>query len=109
MKNRLSAEKAGRAGKVTGAAIVEEEKELIKTLSQFPERVNLALREYEPSVITRYVLDLCAAFNRFYHNCQILSAAEENVVEQRVAMVAATKQVLGKALELICLRHPEKI
>ena len=78
-------------------------------MAQFPERVNLALREYEPSVITRYVLDLCAAFNRFYHNCQILSAGDDNVVAQRVAMVAATKQVLGKALELICLRHPEKI
>ena len=102
-------EKAGNGGKVTGATIGEEEKELVKTLSQFPERVNLALREYEPSVITRYVLDLCAAFNRFYHNCQILSAGEEDVVSQRVALVSATKQVLGKALELICLRHPEKI
>ncbi len=102
-------EKAGKLGEVTGADIGEEEKELVKTLAQFPERVNLALREYEPSVITRYILDLCAAFNRFYHNCQILSAGEEALVSQRLAMVSATKQVLGKALELICLRHPEKI
>ena len=102
-------EKAGKGGVINTCLTEEEEKELVKTLVQFPERVNLALREYEPSVITRYVLDLCAAFNRFYHNCQILSAGEEDVVELRLALVSATKQVLGKALELICLRHPEKI
>ena len=37
-------------------------------LSVFPERVESALEGYEPSYIARYLLDLAAAYNRFYHN-----------------------------------------
>ena len=86
-----------------------EELDLVKTLARFPERVLAALGEYEPSVITRYILDLCAAFNRFYHECQILSAEDEATRKNRIAMVAATNTVLGRALHLICLKTPEKI
>jgi len=85
----------------------EDEKELAKVLLRFPEKIDEALSEYEPSVITRYILDLCAAFNRFYHNCQILNAGHER--QTRLALTAATKQVLGTALRLICMKTPEKI
>ena len=83
--------------------------ELTKVLALFPERVAAAIDEYEPSIITRYALDLCAAFNRFYHNCQILSAENEKVRAYRLALVKASNQVLGRALSLICMKKPEKI
>ena len=86
-----------------------EEAALAKTIAQFPERVKLALAEYEPSVITRYILELCAAFNRFYHECPILSCEDENTRESRVALTAAVNQVLGTALHLICMATPEQI
>ena len=92
-----------------GDALTEEERALINVLSLFPERVDEALAEYEPSVITRYILDVCAAFNRFYHECQILSAEDPAVRGNRIAMVAATQTVLGRALHLICLKTPNKI
>ena len=85
----------------------EEEKELAKVLIKFPEKIEEALADYEPSVITRYILDLCASFNRFYHNCQILNAGAEK--DTRLALTCAAKQVLGTALRLICLKTPEKI
>ena len=78
-------------------------------LALFPERVAAAIEEYEPSIITRYALDLCAAFNRFYHNCQILSAEDPKVRAYRLALVKASNQVLGRALSLICMKKPEKI
>ncbi len=86
-----------------------EEAALAKTISMFPERVKLALADYEPSVITRYILDLCAAFNRFYHECSILSSEDAAVRESRVALTAATNRVLGTALHLICIATPEQI
>ena len=103
-----------RAGAVptyraTGAPLCEEERALTRVLALFPERVCEALAEYEPSVITRYILDLCAAFNRFYHECQILSAEDPAVRDNRIATVAAVRTVLGRALSLICLKTPEKI
>ena len=82
---------------------------LAKTIAMFPERVEAALADYEPSVITRYILDLAAAFNRFYHECKILNCEDEITRESRVALTAATNRVLGTALHLICLATPEQI
>lgn len=86
-----------------------EEHELLKALSMFPERVCAALEAYEPSYITRYILELAAAYNRFYHNCQILTDPDSAVVNTRVALTKATKTVLGTAFGLICLKKTEQI
>ncbi len=86
-----------------------EEAALVKTVAMFPERVKAAIAEYEPSVITRYILDLCAAFNRFYHECSILSCEDADTRESRVALTAATNRVLKTALHLICVAAPEQI
>ena len=87
----------------------EEERELVKTLARFPEKVLEALESYEPSVVTRYILDVATAFNRFYHNCQILSVEDSNTFHTRIALTQATNYVLGNAFELICLKKTEKI
>lgn len=87
----------------------EEEAEVLKTLSRFPEKVLTALEEYEPSVITRYIIELCTAFNRFYHNCPIMTAEEADVRNTRLRITKATRTVLGRALSLICMKSPAKI
>lgn len=86
-----------------------EEADLLKTLSKFGEAVKDAIKEYEPSVITRYIIDVCSAFNKFYHNCQIATADDKNVRNTRIRLTSATKLVLGNAFELICMKKTEKI
>ena len=101
-----------KAGEVTvdGIRITEPaESALCKVLSQFGEAVLSAVADYEPSDVTRYILDVCTAFNRFYHDCPILSADDETARKSRVALTQATNYVLGNALPLICLKTPEKI
>ena len=102
-------EKAGRGGVMTDAPLSSVEFELAKTLSVFPERINQAIADYEPSVVTRYILDLCAAFNRFYHKCSIANCENEDLKQSRIALTSATNQVLRTALHLICMQSPEKI
>ena len=92
-----------------GQFTAKEELELAKQLSLFEEKLLQAMREYEPSVIARYILDVCAAFNRFYHECQIVTAPDPRIRAARVRLTAATRQTLGNAFDLICLRKPEKI
>lgn len=95
-----------------GSSIVftsDDERELVKTLSRFPEKVLEAIDSYEPSVVTRYILELATAFNRFYHNCHILSATDKDVLNTRIALTKATNYVLGNAFELICLKKTPKI
>ena len=87
----------------------EEEANLLKVLAKFPEKVLTAVRDLEPSVITRYILDVAAEFNRFYHNCQILNAPDEATVAFRLKLTEAAGYVLGNAFELICLKKTEKI
>ena len=101
-----------KAGEFTAESVnVSEpsEAELVKTLSRFGEAVKNAAVDFEPSVITRYILDVCAAFNRFYHDCPIIGAEDEAVRASRLALTKATNIVLGSALPLICLKTPRKI
>ena len=101
--------KAGEDDNSARVITEEEEAALLKTLALFPEKVLSALADYEPSVITRYILDVAAAYNRFYHNCPILSASDPAVRATRVAITKATNVVLGNALPLICMQKLEKI
>ena len=102
-------ERTGRDAAMTDAPLGELETELVKTLATFPERVIAAISDYEPSVVTRYILDLCAAFNRFYHECSIANCDDEKLRASRIALTRATNQVLRTALSLICMQTPEKI
>ncbi len=102
-------EKAGENGEMTDAPLTEPETELAKTLSLFPEKIKSAIAEYEPSTVTRYILDVASAFNRFYHECKIANCEDKEVRSSRLALTRATKQVLKTALHLICMQSPEKI
>lgn len=86
-----------------------DETALLKTLSRFEEVVREAIAAYEPSVVTRYIIDVAGAYNRFYHNCSILGADNEQIKNTRLALTAAAKTVLGNAFGLICLAKTEKI
>ena len=87
----------------------EAEISLINTLDLFPERIIQAREELEPSVISRYLLDLCQSFNRFYHDCPVLKAQDDKVRNTRVALVSATASVLKTGLTLIGLKTPKNI
>ena len=96
-------------GETNPVVTSDEEANLLKVLSKYGEAVKEAIREYEPSVITRYIIDICTAFNKFYHNCQIVSAENEAVRNTRIRLTEATKTVLGSAFDLICMKKTEKI
>ena len=102
------AKAAGIEGK-GGALSHPSEEELLKVLSLFPEKVDEALEAYEPSVITRYAIEICTAFNHFYRDCPIVTAESESQREYRVRLTRAARVVLGSALHLICMKTPEKI
>ena len=101
-----------RAGELQDASVMietEEEEALVRTLARFGERVCAAIADYEPSYITRFILDVAVAFNRFYHNCPILTAKDPAVRASRLKLTEAAKIVLGNAFDLICLKKTEKI
>jgi len=106
-------EKATESGVTTSAGDITftapEETELAKTLCRFSEKVTSAIAEYEPSVVTRFIIDICTAFNRMYNECPILTAETPESRETRLRLCKAVKITLGNALALICMKKPEKI
>ncbi|MBR5467635.1 MAG: arginine--tRNA ligase [Firmicutes bacterium] len=82
--------------------------EVIKLLASFNEKVQEAADKYEPSVVSRYVVDLTQAFNKFYHDNPILSA-DEKTRKARLAVVKAVSSVLTSGLALLGVQAPEQM
>lgn len=85
-----------------------KEQELYAMLVRFPETVQKALADYEPSTISRYALDLCQCFNRFYQACPVLKA-EGDARTLRLAFCKACEAVLKNCLWLLGMEAPETI
>ena len=93
-------------GADTGVLTVPEELEVIKQLAALPEEIRLAARDYDPSRVNRFATELAARFHRFYTVCRIRDA-EEGVLEARLLLCAAVRQVLEIALGIIGVTAPE--
>ncbi len=84
----------------------ELEQSLIKSLSQYPEEIRLAARDYDPSRINRYLTALAADFHRFYNGCRILGS-EDPTRDARLKLADTVRSVLKNGLQLIGVTAPE--
>lgn len=83
--------------------------EVAKQLAVFPEVLLDAADKYEPSYISRFAVDLAQKFNRFYIDCKIITAEDENAKRFRLALTSATLQTLKNALGILGIEVPEKM
>ncbi len=86
----------------------DEEFELLHALYSLPDRVVDAMEKYEPSYVTRQLVEIAKCFNKFYNSCHILNA-EEATKTARLALVAATRTAIVNGLALLGIRSPEKM
>lgn len=103
-----------KAGKIEGEADFSklnavEEFELAKTLEGFQKAIFLAIDKLEPSVVTRYVIEVAKAFNKFYNSHQVLNLEDQGLKVARLQLISATCQVIKNALNLIGLDVVEKM
>ena len=85
-----------------------EEKDLIKLLFFYPEEVTLACKEYDPSRIIRFLINVCAAFHKFYNSCRIVSE-DESRTRFRALVCLCTKIVIRNILNLFKIDAPESM
>ena len=86
----------------------EEETSLIRTLARFPEEIHAAARDYDPSRINRYLVDLAGQFHRFYSACRIKGEAPE-LLSARLKLADSVRAVLANGLGLLGVTAPEKM
>ena len=87
----------------------KEEFELIKTLESFNKYILLALDKLEPSVLTRYVIEVAKGFNRFYNAHSVLNLEDEVLKATRLKLVEASSQVIKNGLALLGIDVVEKM
>lgn len=82
--------------------------ELVKLLEAFPATVIEAAEKYEPSVVTRHIVDIAQSFNRFYHDEHIIV---DNIEEQaaKLALAKAASNTIKNGLGLLGIQCPERM
>ncbi len=86
----------------------EDSVEVLKTIASFNKSIVSAMSKNEPHIVTRFVLDLAQAFNKFYHDNPIL-VDDAEVRKARLALVEATRQTLENGLRLLGMQAPERM
>ncbi len=82
--------------------------ELAKLIYRFPEIVLDAGEKYEPSIVTRHIVDIAQSFNKFYHDEHILVDKEEEK-KAKLLLVYAAKQTILNGLRLLGMEAPERM
>ncbi|CUP90449.1 arginine--tRNA ligase [Clostridium baratii] len=87
----------------------KEEFELIKSLESFKKNIHLAIEKFEPSVMSRYVIEVAKLFNKFYNAHSVLNLEDEELKKARLALVKASLQVIKNGLGLLGIEVVEKM
>lgn len=85
-----------------------EEQEMIKHLATLPNVINEAAKAYDPAKVTKYVIDLATMYHKFYNNCRIMGE-DESVIQARLSLSLAVKQVIKNILDMLKITCPESM
>ncbi|MCL6454829.1 MAG: arginine--tRNA ligase [Alicyclobacillus sp.] len=87
--------------------LLDSEWALVTEMGKANEVFERALAQFDPSLMARLVLDVCHAFNRFYHDAPILAAPDAQTRAFRLGLTDATRRFIAYTLGLLGLRAPE--
>ncbi len=91
------------------AALIPEEIELVKMLSDYPAMVAAAGENFAPSIIGAYIYELAKSFNGYYHDHSILREENVEVRKLRLQMAATVASVIRKGMKLLGIDVPERM
>ena len=85
-----------------------EERELISFIADYTNEVILAAKDYDPTKVTRYVLQLAALFHKFYNACRV-KGDNESLTQARLSLCIAVKTVIKNVLTMLKINAPESM
>lgn len=89
--------------------IDDTDRGLALLLSEFPDALDLSIRNYAPHNLCEYAYKLAQAFSSFYGNCHILSEEDEGLRSSRLALCEMTVKQLEQALTLLGIQVPQRM
>jgi arginyl-tRNA synthetase len=91
---------------IAAAPLAVEERDLVKRLAEFPAVAAEAAERRAPHAIPTYAIRVADDFHRFYHEHRVLGSEQEGF---RLGLVAATRTVVARCLDLIGVEAPERM
>jgi len=87
----------------------KREKELIKTLYEYPKVVKESGNLFSPALIANYIYDVSKEFNQFYHELSILKEENPFIRDFRIALAYKIALIIKSGASLLCMDVPEKM
>ena len=84
----------------------DEARDLLREIARFPAVVEEAADDLEPHTIATFTREFADAYNAFYRECPVVTAANPDVQAARVAAVAAAKHTMANALDVLGVEAP---
>ena len=81
---------------------------IIKLIYNFQDILVQVTRKEEPSILSRYLIDLAKAFSSFYNENKII-VEDKDIQNARVYLTYAVNQVLKNGVELLGMQMPNKM
>ncbi len=85
------------------------EASLARVVVRLPEVIEDAVRAEETQGITAYATELATTFHAFYRDARVVDAEDPDLSRARLALVAAAKTTLARALGLLGISAPESM
>jgi arginyl-tRNA synthetase len=109
-----SAAELGIAADTSHLELLTHDREgtLMRTLGEFPRILKSAASLREPHRVCRYLEDLAGDYHRFYDSCRVLPQGDEapgDLHAARLALCAATRQVIANGLQILGVNAPERM
>lgn len=94
---------------LSASTLEQAELDILLLITQYPQKLAEAAREYAPSVIANYVYDLAKGYNQFYQSIPIFAETDEAKLKFRIAFSQVVADLLKKSMWLLGIRVPEKM
>ena len=87
----------------------EKEKEVIKTIYEYPSVIITSYKELSPALIANYLYDLVRNYNSLYQNYHILNSETKESTSVRLSISQKTSHIIESACELLGIDLPDRM
>ncbi|PKP41501.1 MAG: arginine--tRNA ligase [Bacteroidetes bacterium HGW-Bacteroidetes-10] len=104
--------KAGEQGIIPlfqSAELNSKERDIIKLMNNFPEKIAEAGEAHSPAVVANYAYELAKEFNHYYHEVSILREENSEIRNQRLVLIQSIAKILSKAMGILGITLPERM
>ncbi len=85
------------------------EKELLKTISEYPGVVAEAAASYSPALLANYCYEIAREFNQFYHDHSILNEPDPEIRNFRLILSGCVVKIMKSGMEMLGIEMPDRM